>query len=340
VEGRGGVLDLVECAYDVNSPVGSWLENLRSTAQRTLPDLVACQALTFSVSPSGNWSLGDLASEPEHAEWLRRSHRAASPALIREIYLRGSVRIIDDVVADRENDPGAQSYSARKLHITSVQGLDPSGNGCVLALIRDKSRTLSRPERVALERLAGHLGAAYRLRLRSTVAIADEPDAVLDANGAVVHAEGTARDPEMRAALREAALRIDRARSTGANEALGFWRALVEGKWSLVDRFDSDGRRLFMARRNDPAHRLHHALSEMESKVVAILALGHSQKLCAYELGRAESSVSELAASAMVKLGVRSRAELVELHGAVVERSSQATPAGGHPSSAGGSVRS
>jgi DNA-binding CsgD family transcriptional regulator len=209
------------------------------------------------------------------------------------------------------------------LHITSVQGLDPSGNGCALALIRETSRTFSRPERVALERLAGHLGAAYRLRLRSTVAFA-EPDAVLDAKGAVVHAEGTARDPGMRAALREAALRIDRARSTDANEALGFWRALVEGRWSLVDRFDSDGRRLFVARRNDPAHRLHHALSEMESKVVAILALGHSQKLCAYELGRAESSVSELAASAMVKLGVRTRTELVELHGAVVDGASQA----------------
>jgi DNA-binding CsgD family transcriptional regulator len=327
---KGGLVEIVERAYDVAAPLGLWLQTIRSTAERAFPDQIACQAYTFSVSPTGEWRLGEIASEPEHAEWLRRSHRRASPALIREIYLKGPIRRIDDAVAGRAQDLGAQSYWRERLHVTAVHGLDPSGNGCSLAIIRSKKRALSRVDRVTLERIAAHLGAAYRLRLRSTSPTRDHPDAVLKADGAVAHAEGSARDADVRAALREAALRMDRARShytaECSDEALAFWRALVEGRWSLVERFESDGRRVFLAHRNDPGHRASRALTELESKVVALLAIGHSQKMCAYELGRAESTVSELAASAMRKLGVRSRVELVELHGAVIETSSEVEP--------------
>jgi DNA-binding NarL/FixJ family response regulator len=115
---------------------------------------------------------------------------------------------------------------------------------------------------------------------------------------------------------------MDRARCrrnrTAPEEALGFWRALVDGRWSLIERFESDGRRVLVARRNAPSARKNHALNEREQKVVALLALGHSMKLCAYELGRAESTTSEVARSALRKMGVRSRAELLELHGALV----------------------
>ncbi len=90
-----------------------------------------------------------------------------------------------------------------------------------------------------------------------------------------------------------------------AETALGLWRAMVDGRWSLLERFESGGRRILVARRNDPASRPSHALSELERKAVALLAVGHSQKLCAYELGRAESTIHEVAASAMRKMGVR-----------------------------------
>ena len=148
-----------------------------------------------------------------------------------------------------------------------------------------------------------------------------------------MHARGDARDADARSALRDAALRFDRARSRrGADSpegALALWRALVEGRWSLVERFESDGRRIMVARRNDPASRASRALSEHERKVVALLALGHSLKVCAYELGRAESTISEMAHSAMRKLRVRTRAELVELHGAIVPTANESpTPEG------------
>jgi DNA-binding CsgD family transcriptional regulator len=193
--------------------------------------------------------------------------------------------------------------------------------------MRQDARVLSRPERHTLERIAAHLASAYRMRSslderRPAEALLDQADAVLSADGAILHAQGDARDEEARHALRDAARRIDRARmqrrGSSPGDALAMWRALVDGRWSLVERFESDGRRIFVARRNDPASRAIRALSEQERKVAALIAIGHSLKLCAYDLGKAESTISELAHSAMRKLGVRSRAGLVELHGAIV----------------------
>jgi len=75
-----------------------------------------------------------------------------------------------------------------------------------------------------------------------------------------------------------------------------------------------------VARRNDPAHRALHALTERERKIVALLALGRAQKYVAYELGLSETAVSLGLRRAMEKLGVKTRAQLVALHGPVVAR--------------------
>jgi DNA-binding CsgD family transcriptional regulator len=215
-------------------------------------------------------------------------------------------------------------------HVTFALGVDPSGFGCALAFVEDRSTNLTRETRRALERISAHLGSARRLRgTVGTAGVIHGADAVLSGEGVVLHAEGEARTLDARDALREAARRVDRARCAKQRgtpgDALGLWRALVDGRWSLVERFDSDGKRMFVARRNDPSVRPASALNEKERKVVALLALGHSVKLCGYELGFAQSTVSGLARSAMDKMGVRSRAELAELPGAIIA-ASKASP--------------
>jgi DNA-binding NarL/FixJ family response regulator len=151
---------------------------------------------------------------------------------------------------------------------------------------------------------------------------------VLAPDGKLLHAEREARDDAPRDALREAAVRIDRARTRRAasdpDEAASLWRALVDARWSLVERFESDGRRFLVARRNDPTSRASKALTERERKVVALTALGHPLKVAAYELGLSESTVSLTLRTAMEKMGVPTRAALVELHGAIVRDSERA----------------
>src|SRR5690606_32615004 len=94
---------------------------------------------------------------------------------------------------------------------------------------------------------------------------------------------------------------------------LAFWRAMVDGRWTLVERFDTDGKRLLLARKNAPAAVVHHALSAKERAIVERASLGGSLSHTAYELGLSGSTVSDALARAMKKLGVRTRAELVEL---------------------------
>jgi DNA-binding NarL/FixJ family response regulator len=94
---------------------------------------------------------------------------------------------------------------------------------------------------------------------------------------------------------------------------LELWRALVEGRWSVVDSYESDGRRLVVARRNEPRVRDPRGLSARESQVAAYASHGHSNKMIAYLLGVSESSVAAHLKSALSKLGVTSRVELTRL---------------------------
>ena len=144
-------------------------------------------------------------------------------------------------------------------------------------------------------------------------------DAILRPDGRVEQASENAKTPAARMSLRDAALAIeDRARSSlrrkDPDEAPSLWRALVSGRWSLVDRFDSDGRRYLVAGRNDPRARALGALTPREQQVTAYLALGHSNKRIAYKLGLSESTVSEVGRRSLAKLGISSRADLARLY--------------------------
>jgi DNA-binding CsgD family transcriptional regulator len=164
-------------------------------------------------------------------------------------------------------------------------------------------------------RLSGHLATAHRLRrrVRGPERTVDEPEAVLSTHGKVEHARGAAEDRAALEALRSAALDMERARGPlrrRAESAVGLWRSMVLGRWTLVDRFEHDGKRYLLARENEPAARGPQVLSPREQQVVSLVVLGHSAKLIAYELGIAYSTVRVTLANAQKKLGVTSREEL------------------------------
>ena len=79
----------------------------------------------------------------------------------------------------------------------------------------------------------------------------------------------------------------------------------------MVDWFDSDGRRFFLAIPNPPDLRDPRGLTEQERQVVAYVLLGETVKLIAYRLGLSPGRVSRLLKSVMHKLGVNSRTQLV-----------------------------
>lgn len=198
---------------------------------------------------------------------------------------------------------------------------DATGLGCAFAANRTHPAAAPLPRALArtLSQLATHIAAAYRLRHQRAEADALAlSEAVIDHHQRVVHASGEARSNWALGAIRDAAVAVARARPAPGepgpgrpDAAIEAWHSLVAGRWTVLDHFDRDGRRYFIARPNAPEVRSNPTLTERERQVLGALALGHSNKLIAYELGLHPSTVSNHLASAAAKLGAGSRVELV-----------------------------
>jgi DNA-binding CsgD family transcriptional regulator len=204
-----------------------------------------------------------------------------------------------------------------------MSSFDPSGSGVYLIAPLPKVTTLTEKSRERWQMVAAHFGAGHRLR-RALRDAGPEPatdlphgaEAVIDPTTfRVTDAQGQAKSADALGALREAALRVDRARgrlrASDPEQALGLWKALVRGRWSTVDWFDSDGRRYVLGLPNAPEVGDPRGLTERETQVVALVLCGQSNKLIAYHLGLSTGRISTLLRSAMRKFSVQTRSQLI-----------------------------
>jgi DNA-binding CsgD family transcriptional regulator len=210
-----------------------------------------------------------------------------------------------------------------------ITAAEPSGWGCGLHAGRAR---IGPPPRAAIERwsrLGAHLAAAARLRRRwkeNVAAAAGAPDAeaVFSGEGRVLHAEGPAAAPEALKQLRSAVLAVEgiRARQSTDDDVarLQGWKALVAGRWSLIDSFEENGRRYIVAHENEPRPPGLDALTKRERQIIGYAALGHDNKVIAYDMGIAHSTVRVLVARAASKLGVRSRDDVITAYRSLCRR--------------------
>jgi DNA-binding CsgD family transcriptional regulator len=195
--------------------------------------------------------------------------------------------------------------------VLSINAYDASGFGVCLGAFLPKTRALRGAERRTFERVATHLAAGFRLRRRARAA-----EAILSVSGTVLHASASAETKRARVALHEAVKDIERARGSlrtrDPEHAVMSWRALVRARWSLVDHFEHDGKRLIVAIANESAQLPVQALTPRERSVMALAAQEHTTKLIAYELGLSDSTVRVLLMRAARTLGARTRSEALE----------------------------
>jgi DNA-binding CsgD family transcriptional regulator len=202
--------------------------------------------------------------------------------------------------------------------IVAINGTDPTLQGCILTANVPDHTPIDPGAQLFWSRLASHLAAAYRLRRklrRDGREILGSAEAILTPDARVQHAAESAESAEARELLSDAVRRQERLRAKKCREdpvAVGEWKVLVDARWSLVDHVDTDGKRMITAQRNDSATFGKPQLSPREQQVLAHAALGHSNKLIAYELGLAHSTVRVLLARASAKLGARGRQETVK----------------------------
>lgn len=94
---------------------------------------------------------------------------------------------------------------------------------------------------------------------------------------------------------------------------LEVWLGLVEGRLQVVESFETADRRYYVVRDSDRPPSPLTSLLPRERRLVEILGSGESEKVAAFTLGIGASAVSTLLKSALAKLGLRSRTELVLL---------------------------
>jgi DNA-binding CsgD family transcriptional regulator len=294
----------------------AWLDGIRRAADEAFEGQIEAQAYAIRIEDGEGIALTGYAIGDSFTDTFLDCMKYADDAAI-ACYRAGPI-----MQATRIVPPGHPSWEAgRRGGLTDVftaVGFASPTLGCAISFpIGTPPAALPRPVRSGLARLAAHLGAAYRLRIRSR----GDGEAVLTPNGAVLHACGDAEPRGARERLREAAKKIAYAKRESKHDpvaGLTFWTAMVEGRWTLVERTDSDGKRLVIAHRNEPHTVEHRALSKRERIVLERASLGSPLRYVAYELGLAESTVSETLARAIRKLGIRSRAELIELYASIV----------------------
>lgn len=327
-------------AYRFDGDDASWLEELTATLSDLLDGREGLHAFLVDISDAAAPKLHTPVAVGLRDDWARRWEddwwwpfmKRVSPASVAAMLghstcnyshslwpaVTADVAEFGELIERHRARPGQERLPQTMRYPDSLNliALDSSGLGC--AIVANRAQVVDTPmpasEAKKLERLAAHIAAAYRLRKRRVPSGLEGAEAIFDERGRVLHAEGEARSVKAREALRATAVQVDAARrdeGPSGPDALEGWQALTSGRWTVLDQFDRDGRRYFVARPNESEVAPHPRLTDAELRVLKALALGHSNALIAYELGLHPSTVSARLGSAQKKLGVSARLELV-----------------------------
>jgi DNA-binding CsgD family transcriptional regulator len=320
------LLELLDRLYDLEAEDAAWLHGI-AAAVRPLVDCGAgVNATILRIGATGP-TLARSASlgHDVRAMWTG-FQRAVPPETLWQPELTGPITNaartpprVRRYARAGHAAMGVHSYTGiNALPVPQVRvsiGVPNPGGDCEFWPERD---------RIAWERIAAHLGAAYRLRSRR--ALREPPAMVVDPDGRLLHAEPHVAAGPVRERLLAALTAVGRARRTAMppEAVLTAWRALHDGSWSIIESVERDGRRLLLARpsapfddvtpQHPPAPRASPAamLSTAERRVVTALGQGHANKRIAGDLGIAISTVATLLTRARRKLGCTSRVELVQ----------------------------
>jgi DNA-binding CsgD family transcriptional regulator len=313
------LIGILEAAYHVEQDETAWLKECLDAARPSLDGGMGCSAFLYDASDPSQfriWSF--LGSSDGRDDAIVSAIRRSPPERIRWTFRSQACRVASEG-PNWDEQPAAKLFRTWGVEdIFFVNGVDPLGVGCFFTAKLAQRRRSTARDKATWSRIAAHVASGYRLQRRLAAARSRGPvedaDAVLEPNGKVQHADDAAQSHSARQALVAAVAAADRARGslrrTSPEEGIAGWRGLVAARWSLVDHVETDGRRYVLACRNEAALKAPE-LTSRERQALGYARLGHTNKLIAYEMGIAASTVGVLLCRAGKKLGVSSRPELL-----------------------------
>lgn len=323
-------IDLVEVIYDLSLPTTEWLPSLFEVGL-PLFDFATegyTGILTAGTS-AGTTRINQMHVGLGREDIIARAFVAAQQTPREVIEATTRQGFDQGVLIMRDIHPAAYRALADCVGCedgVGVYAMDPNGDGVFFSLFSDQRVDWSDRDLQSWKKLGVHLAAGQRLRRglgqvpagqRTFWEVTEAAEAMIDPSRFVAtEASGPAKNKDALEEIREAAKRVDRARGrlrkSNPEEALGLWHGLVRGRWSLVDWFDTDGRRFVLARPNSPNLGDPRGLTRREHQVATYAARGETGTLIAYRFGISQQRVSGALSSAMRKLRVKTQAQLVE----------------------------
>lgn len=318
-------LELLEAAYRHGPNQTDWLREIGETLRRSVPDAISCYCFEVFRADGRMQINRPWAEDPRVAAQLHKTFQQAPPPLL-DLFYAAPLQACTSRDILSEAGVALESTMLEQLFrevgfadVFAVTAVGPAGRGVVLGVGLAKPGGPQPRERVDWVHVAAHVAAARRLRVQLAGGSAiDRASAVLRPDGRVEHLADSEQHG-IAAILHEAVKKVEYARKHARTdaEALSLWQGLVDGRWSLVEQFETDARRYYAAIRNPPDAVKQHALTRREAEVAAYLASGTTTRVTAYALGLDEVTVRGYLRAAMTKLGVRSRTELVTLRAAL-----------------------
>jgi DNA-binding CsgD family transcriptional regulator len=325
MDGPPDVVSLLEALYLLELPRERWLNRVIEASGPFLEPhgALGIGATLFTCPDPFSFKVENLAVGEGVTERVREAYYAAQfqlgPKFVAESHWNRmwtwSLKLVpgwDEVGPVATGQLGSTGIR----DVCCLNAFEPDGTGASLVAGLRSSISPSKRDTVTLALLARHFISAHRLLRRFDGSVdVTRAEAVLEPGGRVHHATGVARLGHSRTQLRRAVEAIEGARagrrSRASLESALAWPSQVDGRWTLLDHFDTDGRRFLVAidNRSQPAKAL--PLSERESDVVHRALRGCSNKEIAYDLGLAHSTVKVLMARAAAKVGARSRRDLL-----------------------------
>lgn len=296
VPARARFVELVERMLAPTQDERAWASDITDVARSLFPNaaLVNFQIIEFDADDGARACRLAVPEQPTRA-LLEMAIRARTP-----LCPAGVVQL--KIAHDASED------TAPKLgNIVTLVAHPLPGIVTALGALFDHEPVLGRRDRSLLARLAMHLDAAHRLRLRPHAV-----EAVISATGRVLF-KGPREIDE--SALRAGVTEVARARSPayrGHPDGIDLWAALQHGRVSVVPR--TVGTKVeYVILDNPPQAYALRALSGEEAATLRLACQGISNKLIGYGLGLSPASISRHLASAASKVGLASRAELVRI---------------------------
>ena len=291
------ILEVLSAAYRCAPTFADWREQLMTSVRDLHEGAQTCTWFEYDWSfADGGLSLDSIHSSvvrgPDAATDTWLGARQKVPARLRAaLFGRTGAGTASQISGLGDDVWRAESW--RELWCEPIvdsfglAAVDTRGHGVCISVGLPAVRSFGPRERQVFARLAVHVSAGLRLQRATS---AGPPAASLEDGGRPRHAALSGTRP--------------------ADRALAVWRGLLDGRWSLVDHLESDGKRLLVALRNAPRLERRADLTPRERQVTALVALGHRDKEIVYALGLSPAAVSSALHRAKAKLGVTTRSVL------------------------------